>query len=141
MLFLLTTTSPSRPFARYPFSQAAFHTLFFADYYLGEDAESFTQQPFHVKNPKLFSDYDQLKDQEPQSVYSRRQIKLYGDLCREKAVAAIAAETEESLCADAGFRGRNFSRAEWHVCNVRHMQHHAAQLILRLRIDENVDIP
>ena len=29
--------------AKYPFCQVAFHTLFFADYYLGPDAESLRQ--------------------------------------------------------------------------------------------------
>ena len=44
--------------ARYPFCQVAFHSLFFTDYYLGLDAESLRQQPFHVSNPELFGDYE-----------------------------------------------------------------------------------
>jgi hypothetical protein len=34
-----------------------------------------------------------------------------------------------------------FSRGELHVCNFRHLQHHAAQLSLRLRSDAGVEIP
>jgi hypothetical protein len=129
------------PVAKYPFCQVAFHTLFFADFYLGRDAESLRQQPFHLANPNFFGDYEQLQDREPESLYERPEIEAYLDFCRGKAVATIAAETEESLCAPAKFARRNFSRAELHVCNIRHIQHHAAQLILRLRLDSDVDIP
>jgi len=33
------------------------------------------------------------------------------------------------------------SRAELHIYNIRHIQHYAAQLSLRLRLDTEVDIP
>jgi hypothetical protein len=129
------------PVARYPFSQVAFHTLFFADYYLGLDAESFRSQPFHLANTELFADYEQLEDREPTSLYTRLQIRTYLQFCHEKATAAIAAETESSLSAPAKFARRNFTRAELYVYNMRHIQHHAAQLILRLRLNTDIDIP
>ena len=129
------------PVAKYPFCQTAFHTLFFADYYLGPEAESFRQQPFHLANPVLFGDYEQLQDREPESLYEKPQVEAYLDFCRRKAVETIAAETQEELAAPARFVRRHFSRAELHVYNIRHIQHHAAQLILRLRLDSDVDIP
>ncbi len=127
--------------AKYPFCQVAFHTVFFTDFYLGPDADSLRQQPFHLANPILFGDYEQLQDREPQSVYKRSQLKSYLEFCRTKAVTTIAAEDEVSLNAPANFARRNFTRAELHVYNIRHIQHHAAQLILRLRLDSDVDIP
>lgn len=127
--------------AKHPFSQVMFHTLFFSDYYLGNDADTFDQQAFHRENTALFSDYEQLQDRESTSVYSREQIDMYGRFCRDKASETIGAETEQTLCSEAGFARRKFSRAELHVYNIRHIQHHAAQLILRLRIDTNADIP
>jgi hypothetical protein len=127
--------------AKYPYCQVAFHTLFFADFYLGPDAESLRQQPFHVANRALFGDYEQLEDREPQSLYSKSQIVAYLEFCRQKVQATLAAETEQTLCAPTKFARRNFSRAELHVYNIRHIQHHAAQLILRLRLDTDIDIP
>jgi len=127
--------------AKYPFCQVAFHTLFFADYYLGPDAESLRQQPFHLANPDLFGDYEQLQEREPESLYDKLQIETYLAFCRAKAAATITAETGEDLDAPARFARRNFSRAELHVYNIPHIQHHAAQLILRLRLDTGVDIP
>jgi hypothetical protein len=115
--------------------------LFFADFYLGPDAESLRQQPFHLDNRDFFGDYEQLQDREPVSLYQRPQIAAYLHFCRSKAVTMIAAETEEDLCAPARFARRNCSRAELHVYNIRHIQHHAAQLILRLRLDTDVDVP
>lgn len=127
--------------ARFPFCQVAFHTLFFTDYYMGPNAESFTQQPFHIANSALFGDYEQMQDCEPVSLYDKPQIRTYLEFCRGKVVETITAETEETLSAPAQFVRRNFSRAELHVYNMRHVQHHAAQLILRLRLDAGVDIP
>ena len=66
---------------------------------------------------------------------------MYGTFCREKASATIGEETEQTLCAEARFPRRNCSRAELHVYNIRHIQHHAAQLTLRLRLDTDVDVP
>jgi hypothetical protein len=129
------------PVAKYPFCQVAFHTLFFADYYLGPDPESMRQQPFHLANPNFFADYEQLQDREPVSLYERPAIERYLAFCRTKAVATVNAETEADLTAPAKFARRNCSRAELHVYNIRHIQHHAAQLILRLRLDTDIDIP
>lgn len=129
------------PVAKYPFCQVAFHTLFFADVYLGPDPESLRSQPFHLAHPDLFADYEQTQDREPQSLYEKPAIETYLTFCRHKALTALAAETAESLSAPAKFPRRNFSRAELHVYNIRHIQHHAAQLILRLRLDTEIDIP
>lgn len=129
------------PVARYPFCQVAFHTLFFADVYLGRDADALRRQPFHLANAELFAGYEQMEDREPVSLYTRAQIEMYLDFVHEKAVATIAAETAADLSAPAQFARRNFSRAELHIYNIRHIQHHSAQLIMRLRLNSTVDIP
>ena len=41
------------------FCQVAFHTLFYTDYYLGPNEESFREQPFHRDNPQFFRDYEE----------------------------------------------------------------------------------
>ncbi len=60
---------------------------------------------------------------------------------RTKAKETLAQESAEILVGPSGFRRRNCSRAELHVYNIRHIQHHAAQLILRLRLDAGIAIP
>jgi hypothetical protein len=73
--------------------------------------------------------------------YERQAVKEYLNHCRDKAADVIAAETTGSLEAPCGFARRNISRAELHVYNLRHVQHHAAQLGLRLRLDYGDNIP
>jgi len=128
------------PVARYLFCQVAFHTLFFTDVYLGLSPESLTQQPFHRANAALFGDYEQMQEREPVTLYDRPQIMGYLDFCRSKASEAISMETAESLAAPAQFARRHFSRAELYLYNIRHIQHHAAQLIMRLRLDSDIDV-
>jgi len=127
--------------ANHLFCQVAFHTLFYADYYLGPNEESFRRQPFHRDNEPFFGDYEEFEDRAPQSLYERTSIKKYLEHCRKKASEVIAAETADTLNARSRFERRAFSRAELHVYNIRHIQHHAAQLSLRLRLDAHEDIP
>ncbi len=124
-----------------PFSQVVFHTLFFADYYLGPDEQSFQGQAFHRDNATFFADYEQLEDRKPTSQYERTDIHRYMEYCRKKAGQAVANETTESLPQPARFERRDFTRAELYVYTIRHIQHHAAQLSLRLRISAAQDIP
>jgi hypothetical protein len=123
------------------FCQVVFHTLFYADFYLGQNEDSFRPQPFHRENAHFFGDYEEFEDRAPRSLYDKTSIKKYMEHGRTKAAEVIAAETTDTLSARAGFGRRKFSRAELHVYNIRHIQHHAAQLSLRLRLDANQDIP
>jgi DinB superfamily len=130
------------PVANLKFCQVAFHTLFFADLYLGHDVKSISQQSFHRANPQFFCDYEELEHKPQTQTYDKPGIKDYLQHVRAKATSVIMAETAESLAATPGFEWHKFSRAEMHVYNTRHLQHHAAQLILRLRLDvKGFDIP
>jgi hypothetical protein len=131
----------NRPAANHPVCRAAFHTLFYADFYLGANEPKFREQPFHRAHPELFRDYEELEYRPAVRLYDKPSIRMYLDYCREKARRVISVETEESLAGPSGFARRMGTRAELHVYNMRHVQHHVAQLSLRLRVDENVDIP
>ncbi len=127
--------------ARFPFSQAAFHTLFFADLYLCESIEAQRLLPFHIEHAAWFADYEQLERRDPTSLYERIDIQRYLQHCRRRAEEVMAAETAESLAAVASFSWRPIPRAELHVYNIRHIQHHAAQLILKLRLESGLEFP
>lgn len=121
--------------ANYKFCQVAFHTLFYTDFYLGEDPESFRRQPFHLQNERIFRDYEEFEDRAPVHLYEKRQILAYLSHCREKAREVLPKETPDTLMAGHAFKPRVPSRAELHIDNIRHVQHHTAQLSLRLRLD------
>ncbi len=70
-----------------------------------------------------------------------RGSETYLQYCRQRCHDVVGAETSESLMAKTKFPRKDFSRAELHVYNIRHIQHHAAQLIMRLRLDFQTDVP
>jgi len=129
------------PVANLAFCQAAFHALFYADCYLGPNTESLRQQAFHRENESFFRDYEELEDRKQELLYDRKTILAYVDHCRHKASEVIAAETADSLNARCGFDWLVITRAELYVYNIRHVQHHAAQLLLRLRLRGHEGFP
>ena len=129
------------PVGQLQFCQVAFHALFYSDVYLGRDLAALRQQPFHQQHAGVFADYEELKKRPQQAVYETDFIGDYLQHCRAKALQAVASETVASLQQRPGFDWLPFSRAEVHVYNIRHLQHHVAQLSLRLRLDADVEIP
>jgi hypothetical protein len=129
--------------AKLAFCQVAFHALFYADYYLSPtgDEAAFRAQPFHRGHADFFGDYEEFQDRAPTRRYDRPALRAYVGHCRGKLSEAIAAETEQTLSAWCGFEGRPLTRAELYVYAIRHTQHHAAQLSLRLRLDAGQDVP
>ena len=129
--------------ANLKFCQAVFHTLFFADYYLGPDGDkdAFPRSRFTATTRRCFATTRSSNLPCQVLLYERPWIGKYLQHCRTKAANAIESETAESLRAPAAFGRRAFSRAELYVYNTRHIQHHAAQLSLRLRLDHGIDVP
>jgi hypothetical protein len=125
----------------YPFSQVVFHALFYTDFYLGSSEREFKEQEYHRKHTDLFSDYEELEDRLPVHLYERHEIWDYLGFCVTKADQVTSTETLESLEAQSGFPRRLFSRGELHMMNIRHIQHHAAQLGLRLQFLTGKEMP
>lgn len=128
------------PVCNLSFDQAAFHVLVYTDMYLGPDTASFKQQAFHRENAAFFADYEEMEDRKQVNHYEKPALVTYLEFCRAKAREVIAEETNSSLEAAAGFPWLGMSRAEMYAYNLRHIQHHAAQLSLRLRFDHGIDV-
>jgi uncharacterized damage-inducible protein DinB len=112
--------------ANFTFRQVAYHTLFFADYYLSPSEAEFVLRDIHLRGgderePVLCKGLDQ------------DEALAYLALCRQKALDALARETRESLEGPSGFARRDFSRGELHLYSLRHVQHHTGQLSAYLR--------
>lgn len=123
------------PVVNLKFCQAVFHTLFYTDFYLESSEATFKQQPFHNEHADYFRDYEEFEDRKQQLLYDRPTTRLYLNHCRAKAIQVVGGEDADTLIAPCKFPRREFSRAELHVYNIRHIEHHVAQLSLRLRID------
>lgn len=109
------------------FWHVAFHTLFYLDFYLSDGGHGFAP-------PAVFT----LTELDPtgilpERVYSKTEVLEYLEHGRRKARARIDTLTEESAKRRCEFGWINLSVWESLLYNMRHVQHHAAQLNLLLR--------
>ena len=116
-----------------PFSQVVFHALFYADFYLGRDSLPLKDQPFHQTHQETFADYEELEDRKPVRLYKKEFCRDYLAHCLAKVDAMLEAETMKSLMDESGIDFRHCTRMELFIYNERHIQHHAAQLGLRIQ--------
>lgn len=113
----------------------AYHTLFYLNYYLTPDPENF--QPPH---PFTLSEFDP-NGAMPDRTYTQRELLDYLKFCRFNFSDLMLNFTEERANARWVDKYKNFSILEILLYNMRHVQHHAAQLnlILRQEIDNAPD--
>lgn len=115
-----------------PFWVLAYHTLYFAHLYLSPSEDAFEpyrrQANGHAGYGKTdLGDWTELT---PDDVFSKPDILAYCD-----HINGHVLEWVESTPFDApsGFHWLKFSKAEAHLYNLRHIQHHTGQLAERLR--------
>jgi hypothetical protein len=108
------------------FRWVAYHALFFLDLYLSSSEHDFQRRDFHVRGG------DEREDRLSEGL-SRQDSLSYVAICRQKILEAIAAETIESLQGGSGFSWYPITRGEFHINNIRHVQHHTGQLSAHLR--------
>lgn len=105
----------------------AYHTLFFLDYYLTEKPDDFSPPA-----PFTLSEFDS-SGKLPERIYTKEELLAYAEHCRQKCHDLIAALTDERAANRWINEYRNYSILEILLYNMRHVQHHAAQLNLLLR--------
>jgi hypothetical protein len=105
----------------------AYHTLFFLDYYLSESGEGFARPA-----PFTLSELDPT-GLLPERVYKKDELLNYLEHGRNKCRATINALTEKKAHQRCGFERPDITVIELVLYNMRHVQHHAAQLNLILR--------
>jgi hypothetical protein len=110
----------------------AYHCIFWTDYYLSIEPSTFSPPP-----PFDFSEFDP-SGKLPDSVYSKSELLLYLQHCREKLYALTQNLTTDLLSKRWINDYKNYSILEITMYNLRHIQHHAAQLnlLLRQKIDD-----
>ena len=105
----------------------ASHTLWWLDYYL-------SGQPTTFEPPPPFG----MEEADPAGVlppraYTREELLAYLAHGRSRCAAVLRALTDESAARPCGYPRKSFSALELHIYNLRHVQHHTAQLQLLLR--------
>lgn len=127
---------------RHPFWLIGYHALFYADMYLCGSQDAFTPPPFGRENEQYmeklpFEPFDPVEIGEP---YERQQLLDWCDCVRKQVDDVVLAESEEAMAAVADFPWMEFSRAECHLYNIRHIQHHVAQLSLELKFQTGTGV-
>ncbi len=113
----------------------AHHTLFWLDLYLSGPVEGFTPpEPFGLEELDPAGVL-------PERVYSREEMLTYLEHCRKKCRDTIFSLNEKSASRKLTFRWGEVSFTELLLYNMRHVQHHTAQMnmLLRQRINSAPD--
>lgn len=110
----------------YEFWYIAYHTLFYLDFYLSESDKGFMPlKPFTL---------DELDERGllPDRIYTKQELLSYLTYGREKCRTKITSLSEEQAIERCGFDWLDISNSEILLYNMRHVQHHAAQLNLMI---------
>jgi hypothetical protein len=113
------------------FWNQVYHVLFYLDLYLSESETTFVPPPQY--KPLEAGPNGPV----PQKVYSRKELMEYLEYNRTKANTTISSLTDEKAHQKCGFDWIEISVAELFLYNIRHVQHHAAQLNRMLRLGMN----
>lgn len=110
----------------------SYHCLFWLDYYLSLDPKNFAPH-----SPFTMSEFDP-SGKLPDRVYTKNELLDYLEHGRLKCHKLISNMTEEQASSRWISETKNYSLVEILLYNMRHVQHHAAQLnkILRQEIDD-----
>ncbi len=109
------------------FWYSAYHCLFFLDYYLSESEEGFAPPA-----PFTLSEADPAGVM-PERTYKQDELQAYLEHGRKKCRARIESLTDDDWGKRCGFERPEATVVELILYNLRHVQHHAAQLNLLLR--------
>ena len=105
----------------------AYHSLFWLDYYLTLDPTK-----FEPPAPYTLSEFDP-SGAMPDRTYTKEEMLLYLEHCRSKSFELISGLTD-SLANSRWINDyKDYSVFEILLYNMRHVQHHTAQLNLLLR--------
>ena len=127
------------------FFYMAYHTTVFLDYYLAIPPKNFSSPLFYTLTEPHHIPGDAIDDVVPDRIYSKKELLDYLQATRERCRKVITGLTEKRLkerwidesddmnLALSGQDALNYSVLEILFYNMRHVQHHAAQLNLLLR--------
>jgi hypothetical protein len=117
--------------AEVPFWRVAYHTLFFTDFYLRADEHSFVPWEKHDWAVHDFSE-------KVERAYTKEEVLAYWERVDRMVDSAVdATDLDRQEC---GFPWYRMPKLDHQLVNIRHVQHHAAALISRLRRATGVDV-
>jgi len=131
MLENAITLCPDELWNEERFWYSSFHCLFWLDYYLTLEPNSFAPP-----EPFTLSEFDP-SGALPERAYSKTEVLSYLQHNRQKCHTLMASLSDEVANQRWINEYKNYSVFEITLYNMRHVQHHAAQLNLLLRQEIN----
>lgn len=123
--------------------QVAYHALYYVDFYLTAGEGAFQEPEIHQPDFQFLGERPcpPYGTAEPEGYLDRPALLGYVQHCLSKARRVVPGETAETLAGPSGFHWLPFPRAETHLYNLRHLQHHIGQLAERLRVAQGEGPP
>lgn len=109
----------------------AYHTIFWLDFYLSDNPDEFSSH-----NNFGMTEHDP-KGILPGKVYTKTELQSYLNHCKVKCKNVIANIKEEDMHKQYSFFTLKMPFYELLLYNMRHVQHHTAQLNMILRQEIN----
>ena len=109
-----------------------FHVLFFVELYLSPAGEC----GFRPSSSFGLTELEH-EGVVPKRAYGKAELRGYLEHCRTKIDGVMAGQTNAGVASPCAFPYRAMSNGELLLYNIRHVQHHAAQLHLLLRQQTN----
>lgn len=113
------------------FWQIAYHVLFFTHMYLQRDVDSFRPWEHHLPEYHVLGSMPNCATSRIDAPYSKENIQAYLALCR--AMVDSCVDAMDLGAQECGFPWYSMGKLEHQLNNIRHVQHHAAQLNDRLK--------
>ncbi len=114
------------------FWHICYHALFYTHLYLQDREEDFVPWTKHRKEYPFMGTVPWAPRRKPEigDPYTKEEIREYLEVCRNEVRIRV---DQLELDAESGFEWLPFGKLELQFYNIRHVQHHAGQLIDRLR--------
>ncbi len=121
------------------FWHISYHALFYTHLYLQASESDFQPWEKHRKNYQYLGALPSSPHERPiiDTPYSKEEILEFVQFCLKEIESKVGSVDLE---AASGFPWLPFNKLELQFYNIRHLQHHAGQLIDRLRTRENVAV-
>lgn len=129
----------NNPKDKLPFWRIAYHGLFYTHLYLQTSEDTFQPWEKHLPKYNFLGATPDPTEQSPKkvNVYSPQEILEYLALCREQINEKIPAT---DFSAPSGFSWIPFNKFELLLYNLRHLQHHTAELMNKLDVNAGIEI-
>lgn len=123
-----------------PFWRVAYHALFFTHLYLGVDVKAFRPWERHREEAEQLGPMPWAGNRMPKAVepYTKAEILEYWRVCDAMVDGCVDAMDLDAR--ECGFPWYRLPKLDHQINNIRHIQHHAAILIGRLKQSGGIDV-